>query len=91
MTREVRLSDMTEREKDTALLVLSGYSRKLKALLEELAERNGYVRHRLDDLLKEYEPRLGFLERTYSRAILVPSELAREATRNNRIWAELSQ
>ncbi len=89
VTREVRLGGMTEREKDTAILVLAGYSRRMKALLEELSEKNGYARHRLDQLLKEYEPRLGFLERTYSRTVLAPRDLARDAARNDQIWTEV--
>lgn len=86
MTREIRLVDLTEHEKANAILVLSGYSRKLKATLEEIAKRNGYARRRLDDLLKEYEPRLGFLERAYSRSVTVPGDVAREAARNDRLW-----
>lgn len=86
MTRQIRLGDLTEREKDTAILVLAGYSRRLKELLEEIAEKNGYARRRVEALLKEYEPKLGFLERAYSRSVSGPREITREAARNDRVW-----
>jgi hypothetical protein len=87
MTRTIRLADLTPREQQSALLVLSGYAKRLRAILEESAQRNGYVRRQLEALSEEYGPRLGFLERAYVREVLPKREAERAAARNDaRFW-----
>jgi hypothetical protein len=89
MAREVRLGDLSEREKDSTILVLAGYSRRLRTVLEDEAKRNGRVRRELDKLTDEYAPRLAFLERTYIRATVPRDETARTAARMEAYWAEV--
>jgi hypothetical protein len=87
MGREVRLGDLNEREKDSTILTLAGYSTKMRQFLEELAKKNGYVRRWLDDLGKECESRLGFLERVYLRAELPRQTEERVRERmDSRVW-----
>lgn len=87
MTRTIRLADLTMAEKDRALLILSGYNHKLRAILEESAHRNGHVRRELDQLLEEYGPRLGFLERAYVRAEVDPKRQEQRAQRMDAFWS----
>ncbi len=88
MSRQVRLSEFTDREKDAALLVLSGFARAQGELLRELAERSPYAKRRLGELLATYEPRMAFLERAYVREVARrPAE--RQVRRNDGFWAGL--
>ncbi len=89
MTRTVCLSDLTDREKDNTILVLAGYARALKALVEEAAATNGRLERQLDQLLEDYGPRLAFLETSYRRSVLSKQDAAAEATRNDRFWGRL--
>jgi hypothetical protein len=85
MTREVRLDDLTEREKENALLTLQGALKDLRAGLDEAAERSPVARKLLRDWSRRYEPRFGFLERVYVRQ-LASQEVERKAARNDRLW-----
>ena len=65
MTREVRLGDLTEREKENALLTLQGALKDLRSRVEEASERSYAARRILKEWSHRYEERLGFLERAY--------------------------
>ena len=88
MSRQVRLSELTDREKDTAILTLSGFARSQGELLRELAERSPYAKRRLGELLETYAPRMAFLERAYVRELARGLE-QRRIRQNDGIWDRL--
>jgi hypothetical protein len=87
MPRTVNVDDLTDREKDNAILILAGYSKALRDLLEDAATHNYHVKHELEEILQSYGPRLGFLERAWVRAVADPRETQRQAQRNDRRWS----
>jgi len=88
MPRHVMLSALTDREKDSTILVLSGLAREQRALLEDLAGKSYYAKRKLDELTQVYQTRLGFLERIYVRED-EEKVLARQARRNDGFWNRL--
>ena len=88
MSREVRLADLTEREKENALLTLQGALKDLRSRLDEAAERSPAARRVLKDWSHRYEERLGFLERAYVREV-AGRRLQRQAAHNDRVWATM--
>jgi hypothetical protein len=88
MRREVRLADLTEREKENALLTLQGALKDLRSRIEKAAERSPTARRVLKDWSHRYEERLGFLERAYTREV-ASRQLERQAARNDRVWASM--
>ncbi len=90
MRRTVDVSALTDREKENAVLVLSGYARHLRSLLEEEARDNRRVRRRLEDVARTYGPRLAFLERAWFREA-EDRVIARSAARNDRVWEQLAR
>ncbi len=88
MSRMVRLSALTDREKDSTILVLSGLAREQRALLEDLSSKSYYAKRKLDELTQVYQTRLGFLERIYVRED-EENVLARQARRNDGFWDRL--
>ncbi len=90
MSRRVSVSSLTPRETQDAVLVLSGYARHLRSLLEEEARDNRRVRRHLEDVARIYGPRLAFLERAWFREA-EDRVLARSAARNDRVWEQLAR
>lgn len=88
MTREVRLGDLTEREKENALLTLQGALKDLRSRLERASERSPTARRILKEWAARYEERLGFLERAYLREV-AERQLERRAAHNDRVWASM--
>jgi len=88
MRRQVRLADLTEREKENALLTLHGALKDLRSRLEKAAERSPAARRVLKDWSESYEGRLGFLERAYIREV-AGRQLERQAAHNDRVWATM--
>ena len=88
MIRQIRLSDMSEREKDSAILTLSALAKAQYELLHELADRSPYAKRRMEKLVETHEPRLAFLERAYVRGL--NREWADNDVRRNEVfWNQL--
>ncbi len=85
-SRAVRLSDLNERQKETTILVLHGFAKDLRALLEELSRTSPYTRRHLDRLLADHAGDLSFLERAYIRTVEDPRAVERRAEKNDRVW-----
>lgn len=87
MNRSIPLSSLTEREKDTTILILAGYNGRLRKLLEELGDRSAVARRKVDELAEEYGPRLRFLGAAYEREVAIPEAVQRKAAIHDRVWA----
>ena len=85
MTRYVPLSELSDREKERTIQVLSGLLKEQGKLLTELAASNPYVRRRVDELNEERAERLAFLDRVYIREEESKLE-ERRAERNAAKW-----
>jgi CII-binding regulator of phage lambda lysogenization HflD len=90
VTREIQLSELTDREKDNVILVLGGALKDLRSRVELVAKTNFQTRRQLEEWAKTYAPRLGFLERAYARGTDARAELRKRVV-NDRLWNRLTQ
>lgn len=85
MTRYIRLSELSDREKDRTIQVLSGLLKAQGKVLAELAASNPYARRRVEELDEHRGDRLAFLDRVYVREEESKLE-ERRAERNAAKW-----
>ena len=90
MAREIQLSDLTDREKDNVILVLGGALKDLRSRVELVAKTNFQTRRQLEEWSETYSPRLGFLERAYSRRNDEREQLKARVA-NDRFWSRIGR
>ena len=86
MSASVSLASLTDGEKDTTILVLAGYNKRLRKMLGDGAARSASLRRQLEELETEYGTRLRFLTAVYTREVEAPQAVRRQAARNDRLW-----
>ena len=86
MSASVSLASLTDGEKDTTILVLAGYNKRLRKILGDGAARSPSLRRQLEELETEYGARLRFLTSVYTREIEAPQVVRLKAPRNDQIW-----
>ena len=86
MSASVSLASLTDSEKDTTILILAGYNRRLRKILGDGAARSSALRRELEELETEYGNRLRFLTAVYTREVEAPKAVRQQAARNDRLW-----